>query len=37
VAKALPEHAQGRISVAEEPTEQSLLAALCDILSAGNG
>ena len=35
VAKALPERAQGRISVAEEPTEQSLLAALCDILSAG--
>lgn len=37
VSKALPGRVQDRISVAEEPTEQSLLAALCDILSAGKG
>jgi len=35
VASALPERVQDRISVAEDPTEQSLLAALCDIVSAG--
>jgi uroporphyrinogen-III synthase len=35
VAMALPDYLKDRITVAEEPTEQSLLAALCDIVSAG--